>query len=227
MLVVGRRQPRWPECHIPSWAKNLDLARQDQAALNFTSRIIERYRDNTAIVAWQVENEFYLDSFGDCPQYKKSFLDAEISLVRSLDDRPIMLTDSGELSWWLASARRADILGVSMYRTVLNPTLGYITYPHPPEYYSRLGKLVRLVSGHGRLIVSELQMEPWGNPFVGTDSTEENYKSFDPEQFAKNIDYARSSGMDEVYLWGAEWWYYMKEERQISTFWDEARTLWE
>jgi len=226
ILVVGRRQPRWPECHIPEWGKGLSLEEQDERVLEFVKKIVERYRGNESIVAWQVENEFFLDSFGECPTYDKKFIDREIQLVRSLDDRPIMITDSGELSPWIRTGFRAEILGVSMYRTVLNPRLGYITYPHPPSYYSRLNNFVKLFTRHDKLIVSELQMEPWGNPFIGTDSTEENYKSFPRERFAENLHYARNSGVSEVYLWGVEWWYYMKEVRDIDTFWEQAKEIW-
>lgn len=226
ILAVGRRQPRWPECHIPEWAVSLEADIQDEEVLEFLEETVSRYKNYPNIVSWQVENEFFLDSFGDCPDYDKSLLDREIELVRALDDRPIVVTDSGELSSWYQAGKRADILGVSMYRTVRDSRFGYVTYPHRPVYYWRQGKLMRWLTGFDRLIVSELQMEPWSVISLKADSTEENYRSFGPDDFGKNLQYARNAGIDEAYLWGVEWWYYMKTVRNISDFWQQAETLW-
>src|SRR4030042_2657750 len=33
LLVVGMKTPRWPECHIPDWAKNEDKEEQQPAIL--------------------------------------------------------------------------------------------------------------------------------------------------------------------------------------------------
>jgi len=226
ILVVGRRQPRWPECHVPGWAQDRPLDEQNQAVLNLTKEVIKRYKNYENITAWQVENEFFVTWFGDCPAPEAEFLKAEINLVRLLDDRPIVLTDSGELSTWVRTAKYADILGVSMYRKVRSPWFGYVTYPIPPEYYLRHGNLIKWFSNFQKQIVTELQAEPWAEKTLAEDSVEVNYQSLDPAQFRKNIEYARRTGMDEIYLWGAEWWYFMKEKRGVSEFWDEARKLW-
>ena len=29
ILAVGRRLPRWPECHVPEWAKNLSIVERN------------------------------------------------------------------------------------------------------------------------------------------------------------------------------------------------------
>jgi hypothetical protein len=42
-----------------------------------------------------------------------------------------------------------------------------------------------------------------------------------------NMDFAKKSGFSEVYLWGVEWWYYMKERHNDSTYWDEMRKNWD
>src|SRR3989338_5010583 len=224
MIVLGRRQPRWPECFIPEWAMEVSLAEQDAFVLTYIQKVVERYRDNEAIIAWQVENEYFLDAFGVCPDYEKSGIDKEIDLVKSLDSRPVALTDSGELSFWYPTASRADILGTTMYRRVFNPVFQYATYPHRPIYYSKLGKLVQSLAGFDRQIISELQMEPWSRGgMLEEDSTEENYKTFSPENFVENIEYAKGSGIDEIYVWGVEWWYYMKDARGIDTFWEQGK----
>jgi len=32
------------------------------------------------------------------------------------------------------------------------------------------------------------------------------------EQFKKNIEFAQKTGFDTIYLWGAEWWHWLKRE---------------
>ena len=44
-------------------------------------------------------------------------------------------------------------------------------------------------------------------------------------QFYDNIAYAREAGFSEVYLWGVEWWYAMKEQRGDPFYWEAAREL--
>src|SRR3989344_1386272 len=42
-LVVGIKQPRWPEYHIPDWAKNLTTNQKQERILKLTTEIINRY----------------------------------------------------------------------------------------------------------------------------------------------------------------------------------------
>jgi len=226
VFTLGLRQPRWPECHVPSWAGDMPWQDKQGLVLEFVKKTVERYKDQPAIEAWQVENEFFVKWFGICPKGEEGFLTRELDLVRSLDSRPIILTDSGELSWWFKAARGADIFGTTMYRKVYAPW-GVAQWPYPPVYYSRLGKLVRAFAGFERMIIAELQAEPWAKTTLKDDSTAVNYITFDPEQFKKNIAFASRSGIPEAYLWGGEWWYYMKTVRGVDDYWDIAKKLWQ
>ncbi|MBI4054330.1 MAG: beta-galactosidase [Candidatus Doudnabacteria bacterium] len=225
VLVVGVRQPRWPECHFPQWLDSFSEQEQDGLALEYVKQVVERYRGVSAIRAWQVENEFFVKWFGVCPPGRPEFLRQEIDLVKSLDSRPVILTDSGELSLWYKTAKQADIFGTTIYRKVYAPW-GIGSWPYPPVYYYRLGKLVRFFTGFDRMIVTELQAEPWGKTTLVEDSTQTNFETLNPEQFRKNVNYARRTGIDEIYLWGAEWWYYMHQMRGVADYWDEAHKLW-
>ena len=60
--------------------------------------------------------------------------------------------------------------------------------------------------------------------FIG--QPEEQLKSFELDFFKDTIEYAKLTGFDEYYLWGAEWWYYMKVNERPE-FWEEAKKLWE
>ena len=45
------------------------------------------------------------------------------------------------------------------------------------------------------------------------------------EQFRKNIEFAQRTGLDTFYLWGGEWWYWLKEKQNQPEIWEEAKTL--
>lgn len=225
ILTLGLRQPRWPECHAPAWAGTLSETERQANVLKLVRAVVERYKNSSAITGWQVENEFYVTWFGNCPVGEQPVLEQEIAQVRALDSRPIVLTDSGELSWWFKASASADVFGTTMYRKVYAPW-GEAAWPYPPVYYQRLGKLAQFFSGFRRIIIAELQAEPWAKAGLTNDPTEVNFKTLSPEQFRANILYAQSSGIDEAYLWGAEWWYYMKTVRNVPDYWDIAEALW-
>ena len=84
-------------------------------------------------------------------------------MTRYLDYRkPIMITESGEFSTWIRGAKRADILGVSVYREVYGK-LGYVKYPIPPVFYQRKANLIKLLFDLDEIIAIEVQAEPWGH----------------------------------------------------------------
>ncbi len=229
-LVVGMRVPRWPECHVPPWAESLSPEDRNISLRYAITEVVERYKDNPALIRWQVENEPFLPHFGECPSPDAEALDAEIALVRFLDpEHPIIVTDSGELSVWASAYKRADIFGTTMYRTVwsdlFSPTLGYITYPLSPKFFWFKANIVRALYGNKPIIVSELQAEPWGPEFfrIANMTKEEQAFSMTLERFDDNIAYAREAGFSEVYLWGAEWWYFLKSHENDSSYWDRAR----
>lgn len=225
ILVLGRKLPRWPECFEPRWVQNQKLDIKNQKLLNYINEVIKRYKNSQAVWAWQVENEPFLPKFGECPKLDRDFLDEEIALVKSLDSRPIIITDSGELSIWFEAARRADILGTTMYRIIWDRRFGYVKYPIPPAYFRIKTNLVKIFTGVKKIIVIELQAEPWGPKLLYESSSEEQAKSMNLEQFQKNIAYAKRTKFSEYYLWGAEWWYWLKVKQDKPEIWNEARKL--
>ena len=224
ILSIGYRLPRWPECHIPDWAKDKPRADFENDALGYLKTTIERYRANDAVIYWQIENEPFLRGFGECPKFSAEFLDKEIALARSLDQRLIIISDSGELSLWFQVAKRADIFGTTMYRAIWNKYLGYFNYPLPPEFFHFKANIVRSFGTMRRAIVIELQAEPWGPKMAYDLSPEEEANSFSLEKFRDNIEYAKTVGFPEVYLWGAEWWYWKKQNGD-SRYWEIAKEV--
>jgi len=229
ILAVGRKLPRWPECHVPKWAGELDESVQQEKLISLLTQIVNRYQDNQTIKIWQIENEPFLMGFGECPKLDKEFLNKEISLVRELDSkkRPILMTASGELSLWTQPALIGDIFGTTLYRIVWSDVLEkHVEYPIPAVFYYKRANLVKWLTGIEEAVIIELQAEPWSHLMIYENTLEEQFKTMDFERFKEIIDYAKYTGFDEAYLWGVEWWYWIKENHNIDTYWLEAQKLW-
>jgi len=207
-LVIGRKVPRWPECYVPDWAEGLQGSEAESALLNIEKVVVERYKNSLAVERWQVENEPFFP-FGICPTPSTELLDKEIALVRSLDTKPVLLTVSGEMDPWIPSARISDILGISMYRVSYNPATGLMPYPLTPLVYRFRTIVTGLFSK--KIIVSELQAEPWFTKPIGELSDIERAEAFTVEDLVNNTNFASQSGFSEAYLWGVEWWYAEKQ----------------
>jgi len=228
VLSVGRRAPRWPECHDPLWLRLLAPLAAREQQLDFIQRIIARYKDNPNITAWQIENEPLFVLFGECPLPNKQFLAQEVSAVRTFDQRPIIITDSGELNHWQGAASIGDKLGITMYRIVWNRYLGFWDYWFvPPAVYRLKADVTKMLHKNlNDVIVTELQMEPWTLDKRMVELTsEERERSFTLERFRNNIEYVKRAGFTETYLWGVEYWYWLKEHGQ-SDIWNESKKLW-
>lgn len=238
LLAFGMKTPRWPECHIPDWAGKMDKESQQKAILNLDEKIVSRYKNSSTIWAWQVENEpFFL--FGECSWVDKNFLKQEIAQTKSIDPtRKILISDTGELSSWFNTARLGDIIGVTTYRKVWFTMPGiltkyiekldsfgmYIDYPLTPAFYGNRAKLIEKIF-HKEVIGVELQAEPWCQKVLKESPLREQEKSMNPEQFQKNIDFAKKTGLPEFYLWGGEWMYWMKTTQNNPEIWNEAKKL--
>jgi len=221
ILVMGQKVPRWPECFAPAWADTQDV--RSQSLLLFEQKVIERYKSHSEIVMWQVENEPFLN-FGNCPNFDINLLDDEVKLVKSLDPtRPILTTDSGELSLWYQSASRGDRFGTTLYRDIWSKKFGYITYPIGPNFFLFKEMMVRLLTDQTHFMVVELQAEPWANGWIVDVPLSEQFRTMDEHKLVANIEYTKQIGFPEIYLWGAEWWYWMKVTQHYPAVWDTAK----
>ncbi len=218
ILAVGQRVPRWPECHIPKWADpKKDL-------IPYMKRVVKRYRGYRNILYWQVENEPFL-RFGECPKADKKLIASEIDTVRVLDPgRKILLTDGGEFGDWYRAAKRGNIFGTTLYRKVHNRLFGEITYPITPEIYPLKRDIVQFLTGkpNQNFIIIELGTEPWGDKQIFEMTLEEQISNFSMKDFRDNINYALECRYDTYYLWGAEWWYYLKKRHKKNGYWQIA-----
>lgn len=229
ILAVGRRLPGWPECHEPEWAKNLSKDEKQEKILQYIETVVKRYKDYENIKYWQVENEAFLTFFSKeaCGELDKDFMDKEIAFVKELDSsRPIIVTDSGEFGTWIQAHKRADVFGTSMYLYVWwRNFIGPLRYPIGPSFFVIKRNIVKLLNGDKPSIVIELSAEPWLlQPIIDT-PIETQLERMGVDKFNEMIDFSKKTGFDTFYLWGAEWWYWLKINGHPD-HWNRAKDLY-
>jgi hypothetical protein len=225
-LSLGLRQPRWPECHMPSWAAGEPQTSWQPQLENFIAATVGRYKNSPALDSYQLENEYFLKGFGTCTNWDRSRLVSEYSIVKHNDQRhTVIVTRSNNAIGWPAGDPKPDEYGISIYKRVWSPvTRNYFEYPFPAWYYAFVAGWQKLVTGND-MIIHELQAEAWtphGQNMVDTPLEEQN-KSFDAARFKSRVAYGKGTGMREIYLWGGEYWYYRKAVLHDSTMWDAAK----
>jgi uncharacterized membrane protein len=223
-IVIGEKTPRWPECHFPGWLDTTNSAARKTALLNYLKTIVSRYKNYSNLLYWQVENEPFL-LFGECPTPDAALLDSELATVRESDpNHPALLTDGGEFGDWFRAASRADVFGTTLYRKVNTNLFGRITWPLTPQFYPLHRDLTKLVTSklNEKFIVAELGLEPWTHKQIYEISLDEQLSLFNFSDLQTTIQYARETGFDTFYLWGTEWWYWLKTKAGHPEFWNYA-----
>ena len=217
-LCLGMRQPRWPECHVPEWATQLSKKERDQALLTFIEATVKRYKVSPVIESYQLENEALNRGIGVCQDYDRARLRAEFELVKRIDaSRPIVMTTSN--SWGLPLRRPIpNAIGFSYYLYQWEGD-GPSRKPIPWQVHWLRARLAQLVLRRSSFC-HELQAEPWGPE--GTESLSDTMQRnlMDAARLTHHLEYAIKTGVTEIDLWGAEWWYWRKQHHKDSSAWD-------
>lgn len=245
ILCLGRKVPRWPEYHIPGWAKVLSEGEFKHQLMGYVKAVVDHYANDHRITHFQVENESF-SQFGESDEFwckrfknKEQFLFLEYCLVRWHDtlNRPIIVTDPGDWGNYDDIARNADILGLSYYGIVYNDLLGY--FPNH-LFYKAIPRLIagnflrgprfnaqeisRFI-GNKQVWLTELQAEPWGPTDNKSLSPEEAAKSMNPELLRKNLEAVKKAGFaGPIFLWGIEWMAWMKDNG-YPEMWETVEVL--
>lgn len=223
-LAIGLRQPRWPECHQPDWAKQLSGNEWKQALYAYVEVVVNRYKNHPALQSYQLENEAVNNWFGECSRPDRERLNEEFTLVKQWDpNHPIIMSLSDQHGIPLQGPV-PDVYGFSVYRIVYN-TFGphfYIYYP-TPIWYHRLRAAIITAIHHKPIMIHELQMEPWGPINTSQMTIEEQDKSMSVQQIPKSFEFARKIGLQDIDLWGGEWWYWRKVHFNDSSIWDTVK----
>ena len=226
-LVIGQKAPRWPECYVPDWASKLGDKEFSESLNNYIETTVKRYKDNSALEYWQVENEpFIAFHFGECANFHANLVDDEVKLVNYLDQPHwTIITDSGELSFWKKAGKLGDLFGTTIYRIVRTPKGLVWSYDWlPASFYRYKAKLMGIHLE--RMYVSELQAEPW---FTGEGPhktpLEAQYKTMNLKRLEKHTDFVEKIGVSRAYLWGVEWWYWMAEKHGDNSYVEYVKEL--
>jgi hypothetical protein len=225
-----------------------------KAALEHLTRLVRRYRDREAIIAWQVEHEA-VDPLGLEHSWRlsESFVRHEVNAVTAADpSRPILLngflpTSTAVLAhqWWrtrdqgdsVAVAQRlADIVGIDHYPrhalTSLGPWSMYLAGATGILPALRRHRLLARAAASGReIMVTEGQAEPWESVTIPPSPDARTANSCPPERIIQNYsDFLRwagraGTGLSAYLFWGAEYWV-MRDHQGDSGYLDAfARVL--
>lgn len=226
-LALGLRQPRWPECHMPEWAQDLPDKQWKQHLNDFIAKTVNRYKQSPALESFQLENEYFLESFGTCEDFSRQRLISEYNLIKSLDPiHPIIMSRSNNLPSLPLGEPVPDEYSFSVYRRVWDGTYTkrYLQYPLPPWYYSFLAGMQKITRGRDS-ILHELQAEAWpphGQSIRDTSLSEQN-KSLNASRLRDRFQFGENTGLRDIYLWGAEYWYYRLIELDDPSLWRVAK----
>ncbi|HMO78831.1 MAG TPA: cellulase family glycosylhydrolase [Candidatus Paceibacterota bacterium] len=215
VLAIGRRVPRWPECHFPQWIYGKSWEKQQDELIDYIRELVNRYKDSPAIKYWQVENEPFLTAY--VPQIcgselDKTFLDKEIALVKMLDPtRQIITTDSGNLGLWLGAYKRGDIFGSTFYIYLTNDKVGEIKSGVNHNFYKAKRLISQIFYGKKPTWLIEVSVEPWlVEPIIKT-PIDVQLEFMNIDRIEEILQKSAKTNFDEIYLWGIEWWYYLKK----------------
>ncbi len=205
-----------------------------QAACDYLTRLVERYRNRESIMAWQLEHEA-VDPLGVEHSWRldAAFVEQEAQALRKADPtRPLLMNGFLPSSlpvrlsqWWntrdqgdsLAVAQRlADIVGIDDYPRNALLTIGsntlYLDGSQSSWPRQRRLELLRWAQASGkRLFVTEGQAEPWETITAPPNPRGQVLSSCQPEHVITNynrwMDEDGRLGQLYAYLfWGAEYW---------------------
>lgn len=221
-LAIGLRQPRWPECYLPEWARGLTIEQYRSELDKFIGNTVNRYKDNPNIESWQLENEFHLAVFGNCPDHSRRRLVEEYQLVKSIDDKkPVVLSLANNYFGFPVGDPRPDLFGVSIYSRVYESRFlkNYLSYPFPSWYYGGRAGITKFLTGK-ESVLHELQLEPWGPRDINEMTVEEQNKSMDATRVKRQLRFAQDAGFKTIDMWGGEWWYWKKTKTDNPEIWE-------
>jgi Beta-galactosidase len=222
-----------------------------QPALEHLIRLVERYRQRSCIVAWQIEHES-VDPLGLEHSWRLAadFVTAEIAAVRHADSggRPILLNGFLPMSipvaaqqWWrtrdqgdsLAFAvDNADIVGLDVYPrhglVSIGPLTVYLDGGERPTQRRLRAELFKRATARGRgVMISEGQAEPWETVVTPPDPRGGVMYSCSPEQMlrAYNACMRWTPDLSAYLFWGAEYWLVRERSGDASYLRAFARVL--
>jgi hypothetical protein len=241
-LSLGMKVPRWPEFHFPDWVSmqgdtGAGMTPLDQRspavaelALQFVDRVVEHCKTAPALKYWQIENEPFTQlAIAGGRWLSPEFVQREINLVRSrkLPTQKILLTNAIHLPTpklaedqpaFQESLRLADAVGINVYTKVPTGHPGQYLEPTPQFWQTLQDWQGALRSADREAWIAEAQAEPWeAQQLVAMQKL--NYPSASPLQLRNLVYQLQAVGYDTILLWGCEYWYWQKQQKQNLWWW--------
>lgn len=242
-LTVGMKALGWPEFFIPASAMPAAGLKQGQdaasdsslrdAALSFVEDTVLRYRDNPALIAWQIENEPFNRAGPQRLWIDAEFLRDEITSVRQLDSHHRQLIvnvfshfnlvfdqasarQGFDLRQWLgfeadsaeqdglSVLNRGDVLGLDVYTAIGYQFLGKDHLSQADgDWPDRLARVLDLAHKQGK---QAWVTEAQAEPWESSGNTFANPKSTSPQAIRGVFENLKDAGFSTVLFWGSEYW---------------------
>src|SRR5256712_1624150 len=249
VLAVGMKGLGWPEFYIPASAMPAAGLTQGQdaasdaslrdATLAFVNDTVLRYRENSTLIAWQVENEPFNRAGPQRLWIDAAFLRDEIASVRALDGhhRPVivnafshfnLLLDQAsarkgfDLRQWLgfeadraerdglSGLNKRDVLGLDVYTAIGYRFLGQDQMSHADgDWPDRLARVRELVKRQGK---QAWLTEAQAEPWESAVNSDANPKSTSPQAIRSLFVNLKDAGFSTILFWGSEFWLWRAEQ---------------
>jgi hypothetical protein len=232
-LSIGMKAQRHPEYYVPDWAFEGtsidpgDVISEDPVlrsrALAMVAAATKYFAGNGVIDSWAAENEPYIASHrSEQFSLSREYTAEVVRVIRENDParRPVVINHAQHFVMdgrWREALADGDVLAQSMYPRRNVDLFGVVSGvfnimelgPLMPNY----GSQAREAEKAGKQFwVTELQGEPWTDGDSRLISPTNPSPNLSPETFLENVGYARRTGAQRIYLWGAEWWLYQAEK---------------
>jgi hypothetical protein len=233
----------WPEFCVPVSVLDTTALKAGQdiaadstfrdATLSFVEDTVLRYRDNPALIAWQVENEPFNRAGPQRLWIDAEFLGYEITAVRKLDGhhRPLIVNAFShfnlvfdqasarqglDLRQWLgfdadsaerdslAALGRGDVLGLDVYTAIGYQFLGQDHMSRADQDWpDRLARLKDLARSQGK---QAWITEAQAEPWESAATSYTDPKSTSPQAIRSIFGDLKDAGYSTVLFWGSEYW---------------------
>jgi hypothetical protein len=238
LLTVGMKGQRHPEYYIPDWviahsfpprgAVVSDDPFIRDRAMAMVEAVVRHVAGSPAIDSWAAENEPFVASHRQYDWRLSAGWVAEVrETIRAHDPeaRPVLVAHAQTFAdddRWQDALELGDALGASIYPYRDHRILGIDFVvpilelgPITPNYVQQR----RQAAGEGKQFwLTEVQGEPWAHVDPRLITPERPSMNLSPRKFEESIEYARKTGAQRVYLWGAEWWL-LQEQRYGDSSW--------
>jgi hypothetical protein len=234
LLTVGIKAQRHPEYYIPDWAyegtslEHRSVVTDDPLlrarALRMVETVVRHAVASTVIDSWGADNEPLIPSKrANWWSIGRDFVQEEVRIIRESDPlgRPVVINQAQNHLFdrfedhWRGAIEDADVVAVSLYpfrnfevlgRNIVVPITELGPFVPNYAYQAREAR-----AAGAEYWITEMQAEPWVDDDVHAVSPENPSANLDAGKFRRNITYARRTGAERVYLWGAEFWLFQYE----------------